>query len=45
MNFLAFLAFAAGSYQILTDSYEQPLISGLMGFGTVFFLLSAIYGD
>lgn len=45
MDIIIALAFAAGSYQVLTDTYSQPLISGLMGFGTAWFLIKAIRGD
>lgn len=38
-------AFAYGSYEVLTDLYIQPLISGLLAFGWSFFLLKTIMGD
>jgi hypothetical protein len=45
MYILISAVFAVGSHQILTDAYEQPYISALMGFGVSFFFFKAILGD
>ncbi len=38
-------AYAYGCYVVLTDLHSQPVVSGLMSFGTTFFLTKTIFGD
>ena len=38
-------AYAYGSYVVLTDMYSQPVVAGLMSFGTTFFFVKTIFGD
>lgn len=42
---LSSAAYAYGSYVVLTDFHSQPVVAGLMSFGTTFFLTKTIFGD